>query len=262
MYTASGGACPFVYTWNGTSYVIDNNLLRDSEAGGGSDVEDYYRLEQTLVPKYDGHWFSWYSLQIREFENEHSYFDQVQFVAVDHSSDVNVAVSPSGEILTYTNPYAPQSAIDDNGENVEPLINSIDGDYYEGYNGNYIILDFGDLDITQGAKLVLRADQKPLREAWSIHIQVLDGVWETIATIAPRAYWATEIVDLHCYLPAANSDLKVRLYFTSHHKLDYVGLDTSEQANFVVHEANLVSAFHSQEGWVLFKLLFKDNDYA
>ena len=41
-----GPGCPFVYAWNGTGYVIYNNLLGDSEASGGADVDDYYRLEQ------------------------------------------------------------------------------------------------------------------------------------------------------------------------------------------------------------------------
>lgn len=58
----SYGGCPFVYTWNGSDYVIDNNLLPYSETSGGTDVQDYYRLEQTPVPKYEGHWFSWHSL--------------------------------------------------------------------------------------------------------------------------------------------------------------------------------------------------------
>lgn len=254
--------CPFVYTWNGTKYVIDNNLLRDSEAGGGTDVDDYYRLEQALAPKYDGYRFSRYSLQIHEFENEHSYVDQVKLLAVDHESDVNVAVSPTGEILTYKNPHVPISAIDNHGNNQSDAISTIDDKYYEGYADDYILLNFGDLDTSDGAKLLLRTDLKPLPVPYSIHIQILDETWETITTIAPRVYWATDIVDLSSYLPDAESDLQVRLYFTSHHKLDYVGLDTNEQADFVVYDANLVFAFHSQEGRVLFKLLFKDNDYA
>jgi len=62
-----------------------------------------------LAQKEDGS----YSLLLSEFENEHDFFDQVQFLAVDPSSNVNVAVSPYGEILTYTNPFTPKSAIDD-----------------------------------------------------------------------------------------------------------------------------------------------------
>lgn len=144
---------------------------------------------------------------------------------------MNVAVSPHGEILTYTEPSPPVSAIDDNNRNVKHLLSEIDGDYYEGYNGSYIILNFGDdLDVSQGARLVLRADLWYKR---SIHIQVQDanGDWNTVATVIPRRFWAIEIIDLSRHLPDGKGCLKVRLYFTANHKLDFVGLDTSPPSN-------------------------------
>lgn len=263
-YERSLSGCPFVYTWNGTDYVIDNNLLPASETSGGTDVEDYYRLEQALVPKYEGQWSSWYSLQIREFEQEHSYFDKVKLLAVDHESDVDVAVSPTGEILTFQDPNEPVSAVDRHGNDMLDLLQEVDENYYEGHAGDYLLLDFGDLNIEYGAKLVMRADFPPKEEKWSIFVQVLNdtGSWETVATVIPRVYWATEIVDLQSCLPDVYGDLKVRLYFTRTHRIDYVGLDTSEQADFVVHDGILVSAMHSQEGSVLLELLFKDSYYA
>jgi len=91
-----GGGCPYVYAWNGEHYVMDNNLLPASEISNGADVEDYYRLEQLLLPTHQGTVRSVYSLQIREFEHEHDYFDQVKLLAVDYDSDVNVVVTPDG----------------------------------------------------------------------------------------------------------------------------------------------------------------------
>lgn len=32
---SGGGGCPFVYVWNGTSYVVDNNVLPESEIYDG-----------------------------------------------------------------------------------------------------------------------------------------------------------------------------------------------------------------------------------
>jgi len=257
----SGGGCPCVSTWNGTHYVIDNNLLPNSETSSRTDVEDYYRLEQTLAPTYKRKYFSLYSLQISEFENEHSYIDQVKLLAVDHASDVKVAVSPYGEILTYKNPHPPVSCINRNGEEVLSAVSSIDDIYYEGYAGDYLILDFGNLDVQDGAKLVIRADQD-LKE--SIHIQILNetGNWLTVAKFIPRVYWATEIIDLSNHLPDANGDLKVRLCFTASHKLDYVGLDTTPQADITIIQTNAVSAIHSARGDITLKLLLNDQVYT
>jgi hypothetical protein len=152
-----GGGCPYVYTWNGQRYVMDNNLLPASEITTG-DVEDYYRLEQLLAPTYQGTRRSVYSLQIREFENEHDYFDKVKLLAVDHSSNVNVAVTPYGEILTYSNPAPPISAVDDNNIDVLSLLSSVDENYYQGYNGSYVTITFASTDVSNGIKLVIRED--------------------------------------------------------------------------------------------------------
>lgn len=257
------GGCPYVSVWNGTQYAIDNNLLAESEHSNGIDVVDYYRLEQASVPRFESRSFSLHSLMISEFENEHSYLDQVRFLAVDHSSDVNIAVSLHGDILTYTNPYASISAIDDKGDNVAHLVNSIDGDCYEGCNGSYVTLDFGDLDISQGAKLVIRADY-PKVVAESIHIQIqdIDGTWKTVETIIPRVNWATEIIDMSEYLSHTKDNLEVRLYLTANHKIDYAGLDTSPQATVHVKRGSLVLAKRSANGCVTSLLRHSDSKYA
>ena len=52
--------------------------------------------------------------------------------------------------------------------------------------------------------------------------------------------------------------MKVRLYFTAHHKIDYVGLDTTAQARFEQQYANLATANHSRLGDV--KELLKNSD--
>jgi len=254
---SGGGGCPYVSTWDGNGYALDNNLLPASESSGCADVTDHYLLQQILTQREDGD----YSLLLSEFEDEHSFFDYVQLIAVDHASNVRVAASPHGEILTYTHPSPPILAVDNNYRSVRRKLTSIDGKYYESYNGSYITLYFGDLDISQGAKLVLRADYFYKR---SIHVQIQDlrGNWNTVATIIPRVHWATEIVDITKYLSDARGNLKVRLYFTANHKLDFVGLDTSPQAPIQIQEGQLISADHTPDGDITPLLLYADSTYT
>jgi len=260
----SGGGCPFVSAWNGTQYVVDNNLLRDSARGNGTEVEDYYRLEQDLVPFYEGYSRSYYSLQISEFQQEHSYLDEVDFFAVDHDADVNVAVSPTGEILSYQNPHASITAIDENNASWLDELSEIDGEYYEGYNGSYVILNFGEVN-SSDAKLLMRTDpppdSPPIKR--SIHVQGLNSSesWVDVVSIIPRTYWATDIIDLSDYLPS-DGELVVRLYFTDNHRVDFVGLDTTPQAEIEVEDANLLLAYHSDEGFVTSELRIDDDIYA
>lgn len=261
-----GGGCPYVYTWDGLRYIMDNNLLPASEVSSGADVEDYYRLEQPLFPIYQGTSFSLYSLQIREFEHEHDYFDQVSLLAVDHKSDVNIAVAPAGEILTYKDPNPPVSCFDNNGTDRLDEILQMDGNvsdpttYFYGEAGDYLILNFGEVN-AENAKLILRDDMKSM--IICIHVQILDDdcEWQTIDTVTPRDYWAIEALSLTEYIPQ-NSDFMIRLFWTSPHRLDYVGLDTTPQDSFTVRSAPSILAFHSTEGNIRWKLLASDNIYA
>jgi len=260
-----GGGCPYVYTWNGQQYVMDNNLLPASEISDG-DVEDYYKLEQTLVPTRQDRWFSLYSLEIREFEQEHSYLDQTKLLAVDHASDVNIAVTANGEILTYGNPAPPSSCIDNYGNNKLDQISQMDGDisnpetFFYGEKNDWLVLNFGKINASN-AKLILRDDMKCMEVCIEVQVPSQTGDWQTVEVLNPRNYWAIEAVDLSEYV-VENEDLLVRLYWTSPHRLDYVGLDTTPQASIEVHQAFLLSAFHSTQGNVKPLLMENDQTYA
>lgn len=255
--TGGGGGCPFSYIWNGSEYLIDNNLLRYSELDPQTDVVDQYNSEQSLVPK-NGK----YALQIRELEREHSYLDQVKLFAFDHDADVHIGVSPDGKLLTYKTPYSPVSATDQYGNDELSSVDTIGGSYYEGHAGDYLLVDFGNLKLRDSAKLLLRADPKWVLKSIYVQVQDSENEWNTVATIAPRMRWAMEIIDMSSYLPDMNGHVKVKLYFTGNHRLDFVGLDTSKQASFQTHQTNLLAATHSVSGDAKPQLLQSDDTYA
>jgi hypothetical protein len=264
-------ACPFLFVWNGHEYVIDNNLLPAFPKNNMTDAEDYYKLEQNLIPSFQGKIFSLYSLQIGEFENEHSYIDQVKLLAVDHNPDFRIAVTPNGEIVNYWQPLPPISCVDNYGnsrlsEILHPDANiSKPATYFYGIKGDYLILNFGRIN-AEYAKLILRSDMKcqdtSIYPPCCIDVQILkNGEWQTVVVIAPREYWAVEAVNLTAYI-SADQDLMVRLYWTLPHRLDYVGLDTSPPDQIKITEASLIRATHSNQEDVTAKLLFNDQKYA
>lgn len=257
-----GGGCPYVYTWDGNSYVKDNNLLPASETSNGTDTKDYYRLEQYLAAILQGTQSSIYSLQIREFENETDYIDQVKLIVVDHPQGTNIAVTPEGEILTYTNPTSPRSCIDNHGINRLNEIGTMNGNindlstYFQGYKGDWLVLNFGKVKGPY-AKLILRDDQKCCDVC--INVQILDssGNWQTVEVLHPRDYWGIEAVNLAAYVQG-KSDFKVRLQWTATHRLDYVGLDTSPPVQTKISTVSPILATHSTQGDVRAKLLSDD----
>ena len=256
-----GGECPYVSVWDGSNYVLDNSILPTSQLSNGADVEDYYRLESALVRR-NGK----YSLLISEFEKEHSYIDQVKLLAVDHESDVNIAVASDGEFLTYKDPVAPLSAVDVGGTDRLDQIRYMDGNlsdpttFFQGTEDDYLLLNFGQVN-SEDAKLIVRNDMYCCVKCINVQVMDSNGEWQTVAVIASRTYWAVEGVDLSPYV-VEGRDLLVRLGWTMPHKLDYVGLDTTKQDDCELCEANLVSATHSTQGDVKALLLEGDDTHA
>jgi len=264
IYKSGGnGGCPYVYTWDGENYVCDNNILGMSEVNKGVDAEDSYRLEQPVVPYRSGTRFSVYSFMFREFEDEHSYIDKVRLCTVDHDNGVNVALTPEGNILTYTDPNPPISAIDNHGSDWLNTLLRADDVYYFGVPGDHVRLDFGNLDVSQAAKLVLRGNLE-FKKDTCIHVQTLNeiGEWIDTALLRTRNHWSKIIVDLSGYLPNPDGSLKIRLYLSGVHKIDYVGLDTSPQADITTKVTAAFRAIHSTHGNVAHKLWLNDQYYA
>jgi len=255
-----GGGCPYVSVWDGAGWRVDNNLIPAAEYSNGSDVTDYCLLQQPLARDNGKH-----SLLVWDLD-KHSFLDQLQLMAVDHESDLEVAVSPSGEILTYRDPAPTTKALSKAGENVSDLLLAPDGQSYKGYSGDYILLDFDGADIQDGAKLVIRSDLPCLRPCIKspVYVQIFNstGAWQTISTIYTRLYWATDIIDLSEHLPDANGELKVRIVFTSYDKIDFIGLDTSKQGEFETHYVNMASAVHSNGTDMKEALRYSDDLYV
>jgi parallel beta-helix repeat protein len=257
----TGGGCPYVSDWNGSGYVLDNNILPASENGNGTDTKDYYLLQQPLAPFFSTQRGSLYSLQISEFESNIDYIDQVKLMAVDHSQGTNVAVTQDGEIFAYNNLVAPVSCVDNDGKSELTKISTINGNisdpstFYQGNKGDWLLLNFGRVTGPH-ANLVLRDDEK-CSECIDVQVPNATGGWQTIDVLNPRDFWSMEAVNMSAYLPASG-DFIVRLLWTQSHRLDYVGLDTSAPAPAKVISAPPTLAIHSTLGDVTQKLLYDD----
>lgn len=248
-----GGGCPHVAPWTGTSYIPENNLLMRSESNpqGGTDFDDYYQFNEPLLPKDDR-----YSFEIQEFERAHSFFDQFDLLVVDHHPSSSVAVDPYGNILTYRSPVAPYMATTGTGEDITSLVSEQeDGNYFIGNQDDSLVLHFSEFH-GPFAKLLLYADDQKM----SIQVQLKDqgGSWTTVEEIHPRSLnLHMEIVDLSPYI-SPGIPLEVRLLWTAHHVLDYVGLDTSPPAPTWVTSTPILEAIGA-DGASIVDLVISDD---
>ena len=265
---SSYASCPWVCPWDGSEYVLDNDIYSTAR-GPAKEFRDYYTMNKPLLPK-DGE----YSLELQELRDESSYTDLVQLMAVDHPSAVNVAADDEGNVWTYSSPGSPVSAVDDEGSDVLSQIATQDDAGFKAFNEDYIVLDFSTLDTSSGATLVLRAlgfqnDEWPGDPTYQrpyIFIQTQDsgGDWATRNAFYPRDDWSLSAYDLSGDLVASQL---VRLYITSchdykYHLIDYVGLDTSPQAAINIYTLSPTSAVRSDGTDVLSEISAPDGSYA
>lgn len=251
-----GGGSPFVATWNGTAYELDNNLLPRSEDWSRHEfnVEDHYRLHTPLVPK-DGV----YSLQILEFEDEHTRLDTVRLLTVDHDGDYRLVLDRDGNLYTFEEWKPPKSAVDGYGRNHLGVLAAEDGFYYEGWRGDFLYLDFGKVH-RAGARLLLKVDDSHIQKTSVTADVLVDGVWVRAGVVHDRANFHWEAVDLSPFVPS--DGLVVRLGTTKYHKIDVAGLDVAPLQPVHVQEALLLTAVHSEGGDVLSPLLAADGQYV
>jgi hypothetical protein len=265
-----GASCPWVYAWNGAEFVKDNDVYSTAR-GSERAFRDFYTLNVSPVPEQGQ-----YLLDLRETENEFSFTDFVQLITVDHAADVRIAADDVGNVWTYGDPRAPETAVDNQGGDLLAALASMDGVGFNAYHEDFAILDFGNLDTSGGATLVLRVQGFLVAEGDTagaetfarpyVHVQTLDasGNWVTRHEFHPRWEYATAAYDLSTYLTI---NKLVRLLVTSchtgkYHTIDYVGLDTSAQAPATVSVLSPTSAMHSSAGDVLSAIEVPDGIYA
>jgi len=244
--TGSGGGgihrmrlCPYLYAWDGEAFAEDNNIL----LGLNESRLDYHKVERAPVQDADGN----YLLGLRESADKRDFFDRVQLSAVDHEQDVGIAVDSNGSVSTYRSPRSPWSAMahcERCGQVVYELGVVDDcGFYFAG--GDWVDLDFGCVNASSGAKLVLHMR---CGDGGVVGVQRFDsssGVWETVASVQPRRCLGLSVVDVSEWFSGIVNDCRVRLLFNCSCYVDYTGFDTSAEASVTLQQGELVSAYDS-----------------
>ena len=134
------GVCPYVYPWNGSNFVCDNDIYSVARGSAGK-YRDYYLLQQPLVST-DAR----YALEVRENDSEESWTDVVGLQAIDHEANTAVAPDSRGNVFAYRTAslLSPVSAQSSCGSNVLSLVNTEDSNGYAAASQDYVDLDFGD----------------------------------------------------------------------------------------------------------------------
>ena len=229
--------CPYLWVWNGTSLEMRDNLICPLN---GSFV-DYYKLDGPVVANESGE----YCFRLFESETKRDFFDYAGLVAVDHADNVEVGVDSNGTVMTYACPHVPSSVLYDYGYDVSSLVGGEDNVSCCLTDGHWFTISFAGLNVSACAKLVVRARSTSQSR---LYLQRLNATrsWESVATICPRLSWSRTLVNVSACVPGFNSTSELRLVSVGACDVDFVGLDTSVEADCTVEQGTLVSVLDSR----------------
>ncbi|MCK4255647.1 hypothetical protein KAX35_02060, partial [candidate division WOR-3 bacterium] len=240
--------CPFLYTYNGSEFIEDNNILAGS--GNGEEVTDWYKLMEKPIK--DG---NRYRLQIREESSEHSFLDRIRLVAIDHPDSVEIFVTQDTGIIPVSSMISSQSVTGENGEDYTDDLLYFDNIYVDANEVEKITADFGEAN---GGDYVLLAPSRP-KSRLMVEKENTTG-FEPMGFIRGRENPSYEVLPLTVSSP---EDVNLRLTFTDvSQRTDFMRFGKRNNAPYHVKPCPLVAATHSEIGSVKQRLLVDDENYA
>jgi len=271
--------CPFIYIWNGKEYVKDNNLLAASEDTILSKVNtiDFCLLTQPLVSESNQ-----YKLRISEFEREHSFFDYIGLVALDHPKDKKIGLTPQGKVYAYHNGRPPISCMDNRGFDCLTQIVSEDSLVYKNNQPGFMIINFGVINNNTGYfKPLTDGDgggipppgkndpfaSKLTPYVFKVNGNVLivevlqDSNWITVAKLYPQTRPGLRLIELASFIKP-QTELKLRLSWTRWYSANQIAFYDFESSSIVLKPFNLTSALDLSSGDVKGMLTRMDNIYT
>lgn len=169
------GSCPMIFTWNGESFQFITDVLGVAPLGASSgdgnyfpvDHDEYIQIPGSALKIEDGK----YKIHITEELHEVSYLDQVQLIAVDHPSKLNIYTNdkfksppyPEFRLFGSEEKIHPIRATDAHGVDATAAVKAIDHRYPVAFAHNTageaelhtLDLDFGKVAVSNRAALVL-----------------------------------------------------------------------------------------------------------
>ncbi|HID95926.1 MAG TPA: tetratricopeptide repeat protein [Candidatus Latescibacteria bacterium] len=175
--SAELASCPTVYSWNGSEFTFVSDILGNAVVGyllgpgmyNPPDPDEYLKIEGYQLQPKDG----LYTILFLEQLGEIAFLDQAKLLVIDHPSDVDVYPNerfqvfppfPEFDIIVAKDARPPVWAVDDNGNDILPLLAERDRTYPEDFQllshqgfaePHSIVLDLGDLSDAEGIWLII-----------------------------------------------------------------------------------------------------------
>lgn len=212
-----------------------------------------------------------YLINIDEFEHEHTEFDQVKLLAIDHSLATDINVLPDGEIIEYETPFKLKSVEGDTSQNTVAKLSSFDHIALNENKGNPLLLHF--VQTNNNDTLIQNSQEGGIILAgWPDQGTTLGkslppkessvGLVGGLKTPSSPSYFTFRERPSLIYVPLSKLQLDLNIIFTRAVALDYAQLAVKVSNNYKIYELPLLAAQHSEFGNILSKLTAQDGDNA
>ncbi len=263
--------CPYLFAWDGARFAEENTIVGDIANGAlAKPALDFYRLQTRIAPD-KGH----YRLQIREFEQERSTFDNFTLAAIDHPEGTTINITSDGRITAHRGELQPVSAVDDRGVDCLAEINKEDGIFYsrETEGSLTLIYSIGKDFLRQSVALEDEPPPPPGQKKLAAdsgsasgpgvmitEVQTADGNWVRVDALADRANDATENVAFNLADFVVDGQITIRRSWETRAYVDKISLLLPSTVAPQANPLRLTYAAHSLQGDVLGLLADADDN--
>jgi hypothetical protein len=242
-----GSSCPTLFAWDGGKFGFISDVIGAGVVGHWTspverntpDPDEWIKIDGTRLKAYRGR----LSLRFGEPMEEVNFVDQVRLVAIDHPEGTDVfpnerflSERPFVKAKTILSQiaHAPAGAWDDHGNDVLPLLRTVDHKYvkdftnlpYAGFtNSHTLTLDLGAWTPERPLLLLLRGfieyfSANSMYAAWQagiapvapyVEVQLPNGSWQRIIEDMgfPAGLPRTIVVDLTGKVPAGSRRIRL-----------------------------------------------------
>ncbi len=293
---SSGGtnSTPFLFTFKNGKYYVENDVLvtyknqyyelakQGYEQNSGDPRQfkqtDYYKIRLNPDVTADG-----VKLLLKEIEPEEDNIDEVRLIRVIHPQGSSAFVDEQSQSIQTTasmKSMALKTCTTNDGKDCSRELSAIDDQWIEGNKGESFTVTF-DLSNVDKNNLYLKMhswenDPPPLqplpfnaRANESLKIDIVDNthpekVLLSLKDVHPRDIaLSDDMVDLKEAVKAVTGNtLTIRITWTAHHVVDYIGLIEARPTAMTVEELPLIKAVKTGGVDVLKELVAKDKVYV
>jgi len=255
---------PFLYIWNGTNFINENDLIPNSEDEERvGDAVEFYHIIRKVTPLAGGR----YKIMIKESGNSISFIDNVKLFVIDYPMSIKKVVStPDGKIYGITKLIPPSSVLTERGEDVTDLVEKEDLKAYQGYTNSSLLVSF-DLEQVDSDTLLLFLDFQGYRKGkFFVKKPVFIEFYDPTATkyvLIGKVFPHVNRSDTALELPDTNHrKIRLKITFSSAYRLNSIGIGIADNKKLEVKEATLADVFHSNDDNARGKIIHSDDEYV